>query len=405
MSITERMPAIYIDPTRPNNRGDGSTLGTAWRDLEELSRRLGRGTAKFRQSSVITIAGTPPTTDVLSLQLATSPNASIRVEGTPTVAGSGTFTAVQGINRATQTMQNVTDSSQDFSSHLHQMIVIVGGARAGAYTSIAKNLNSPTSSNVRTGRWIIPDRTNPFNSTTVVPQIGDAYNILTFPTVKLGTVRVESANATPSTNYLNIHNIELDQGLSSARSFECALRVFVTACATRTTTWGDVIVNFAGCRIANSSISSGTTFYASSAVLYACVIERAPALSRADLIFDRDTLLQGDLGTHISIGPNDSVDIGTACMFDNDHSDSIQVEGTLRSYAISDGVDLLWGTGNSKLYVQSEGKILYETKPTINSGQGVGNELRVGQYELTWADVPFHDNDRGGTVAVMKSHL
>jgi hypothetical protein len=397
------MAGIYINPAVSNNRGDGASLGNAWRDLDELSRRLGRGTARFMQPVTITIAGTPPTTDVLNLAIASAPGANVRIEGTPTIVGSGTFTAVQGINRATQTMQNVTDSSQDFTAHLHRMMVIVGGARDGAYTSIAKILNSPTSTNVRTGRWVVPNRSGPGASLTVVPQVGDAYNILTFPTVKVGNVMAESGSqAIAATNYLNFHNLELDQYPTVTPSIVGDLIVNVTACTTIFTSWDVKFIRLAGCRIAHSTAVSSTLTNSSSPSFTSCVLERPISDIRSHIFLDKDTLIQGNVFDQWTVPVGSYLDIGTACMFDALDGVSFQVDGTLRTYTLGDGTDLLWGTGNSHVYVNSNGALLYETRPTINGGQGVGNELRVGARELVWGDIPFHDNDRGGIVAVMQ---
>jgi hypothetical protein len=102
----------------------------------------------------------------------------------------GTFTAVQNINRATNTPQKVTDPTNSWAippvkAHMTPagtnstpdvyLLKITSGPRAGAAAWVANANNPIVGGQVRTSTWFIQNQNPALGGTIVSPQVGDQY--------------------------------------------------------------------------------------------------------------------------------------------------------------------------------------------------------------------------------------
>lgn len=213
MSVTERMSAIHIDPAAANNRGDGSTAGTAWRDWEELTRRLGRGTACFKQPTTITIHGSLSTSDSLNLHAAVGSAGLLSIEGdrgTPVLTG--TFSAKTDFVGGSQAQQ-VTGTG--LGSHVgagKQLVITASGtsSHVGAVARIAKSISGD---NVRTTPFSVPRIDGTLMTIgvadAILPSVGDSFAVYAIPSVPVGTISLEEAS--------NVNSISSGSGTGFSR--------------------------------------------------------------------------------------------------------------------------------------------------------------------------------------------
>lgn len=195
MSITERMSAIHIDPAASNNRGDGSSAGTAWRDCGELVRRLGRGTAWFRQPTTVTLHGSLLSGDYLNLQAAVGVSGNLKVVGVRTSVLTGTFSAKTDFATGSQAQQ-VTGTG--LGSHAGKQIEITASGTSSHVGAIARIAKSVSGDNVRTTPFAVP-KTNGTLQTigvgaAILPSVGDSFAVYSLPTLPVGKVAIVPAS-------------------------------------------------------------------------------------------------------------------------------------------------------------------------------------------------------------------
>lgn len=196
MSITERMAAIHINPAAANNRADGSSLANAWRDAEELTRRLGRGTAWFRQPTTVTIHGALSAGDYLNVQAAVGAAGNLKLLGNRGAAvASGTFSAKTDFVVASQAQQ-VTGPG--LGSHVGKQIIITASGTPSHVNAVARIAKSVSGDNVRTTPFAVPttNGTLPSNGVTsaILPSVGDTFAVYALPTVPVGKVLIVPAS-------------------------------------------------------------------------------------------------------------------------------------------------------------------------------------------------------------------
>jgi hypothetical protein len=398
---SERQPTWVIDSTAANNRDTGIDAAHPIRDVEELQRRLGKGTAALRQATTITIAANATSSDPLNIPFAVRAGGSLTIQGTATVVGSGTFGAPTAINRATQQMQQVLDGAQNFAPHVGRLIRIPSGARSGAYAVLATNIGG---TGARTGRWQIPNRAAGQSSTTTAPLVGDPYEIITVPKLYLGGFSVEQA-AGDATPYCNLHNLELDAGASYSGALRglAGIPIYMTACVTQKLNIdADFIVCIAS-RFGGADPAVGIDWRTSLiAQVWGCV-SFIPhfVCTGATVQFDRDTLFQGcQHGTNGNAGSY--VAFGTCAFFDCTPSLFLDTAGNRTTVGVfNDGVGALWGTNNTGQVSVGNGTVMScSTIPTVNSGLGLGREIRLGAVPMLWSDMPAVDASTGARVSL-----
>lgn len=194
-----KRPIWYVDFTSGNDEADGALVGTALHSLAELVRRVGYD-AVFEQDTTIHTSGTHTAEDALRCNwtLISTPDSFAigdmrRVwfrAAAATVDYTGTFSAVQAINRATNTACVVTNALDPWpvypvvptvggpftwSTSDGWRLRITSGPRAGAIAWVANSGNTMGPTTRRTTNWIIEDADPVLGFTEVAPQAGDTY--------------------------------------------------------------------------------------------------------------------------------------------------------------------------------------------------------------------------------------
>jgi hypothetical protein len=244
-AYTERMPSIHIDPAASNNRGDGSSAGTAWRDAEELSRRLGRGTSLFRQATTITIHGSLNSNDYLNLKAAVAPLGNLKIVGnrgtavlTGTISAKTDYTVGSQVQQVTGTGLSA-QASPLYGARGTKQIVITNSATPGNIGAIAHLAKDLTGNNVRTSTFAVPPTTGLSAVPTIVlPLVGDSFAVYNLPTVPLGTVEIEPAGNTNSLStgttggfaMLQYMHLKGDQDSTATASYASSLRLHAWRC-------------------------------------------------------------------------------------------------------------------------------------------------------------------------------
>lgn len=414
-----QQPTWFINSASGNDEATGIDSAHPIKTNAELQRRWGMingNCAKLPQSTVVTIMGDMPDDDVMQFHNMFAENADLDIVGTPTVIASGTFTAVSPINRATQTMQTVTDTglAGGWAAHVGiHMIRIVGGPRAGSTAWVAKDLGSST---CRTSRFVRTE-IDAFYPTSLAPQVGDTYQILQPTRVTAGDIRVQGYNDTlaggPDQDvkhttlidlflHTSIENVQINGGGTG----------FVKLCNVRYDAMrtGGVLLNMQGCVLYDSIgvADRGFRVFGNAYLLACCFLNGVLGggggfiASNGYIFVDMDTLYQGIA----SINIEGFADMGTVALFDTIGSGVFvnAPSASVVTRAGHDGVDLLWGgnVGGSgpAITVAGGGIVSYTTKPTANSGLGLGREVRLNGVNLLWADVPASDLSSGAVVGV-----
>jgi MYXO-CTERM domain-containing protein len=195
---------VTIGGAGSSDEGDGITTPLA--TPEEVQRRLGI----FQQfpdgwQSTFQIAQNYPSNAfhfnamMSAVKSGTRPQVNlVAAPSAITSLSSGTFTAVQPLNRAARQFFQVTDSTNTFSTAAFQRIRITSGARAGAISWVVAH---PSTHVVETGNWVIPpSNATPFaKSTPVVPQTGDPYSVEFLPYIVGGNITMSSSSTTVPT--------------------------------------------------------------------------------------------------------------------------------------------------------------------------------------------------------------
>lgn len=206
----------HIDFNSGNDEADGYTLGTAIKTFAELLRRLGDDFTP-QQDVDIYCHGDNLVSDPLRIFgwriITPIPTLSVRrvkFHGSTTTYYTGTFTAIQAMNRATNTPFVITDTNMIGSNQSppigvpnnnvywynpipdpfgtpratnrdFQRLRISSGPRVNAVSwTAAANLStggffgSGANGAIRTSNWLIPDPLN-FGTTAIIPQVGDHY--------------------------------------------------------------------------------------------------------------------------------------------------------------------------------------------------------------------------------------
>jgi hypothetical protein len=328
---------------------------------------------------------------------------SLRIEGTPTVVDSGTFTGVTAINRAAQQMQQVADTTQDFGPHVQRIIRIPSGARAGACSVVAKDISS---TGARTGRWQIPNRSSILGATSTAPQSGDPYEIITVPSLKMGGFSVEQA-AADTVTYCNLHNLNISSAAPTTGAIRSygGMPVIITSCIASTLKVDADYVMFLACRLGDRGVvSAGHSDLTTSLICmwWSCVSYQGDFIATgATVQVDKDTLFQEC--PHATNPQSGSyMQFGTVCFFDCTPSGTMEVNETKVTVgALFDGVSAIWGTNNAgRVRVRGGGLLACSVLPTVNAGLGLGREVQLGDIDMLWSDMPARDNLTGSQVVV-----
>jgi hypothetical protein len=392
-----RQPEWYVSSVSGNNRNTGLS-GSPIRDLDELNRRYGQGTAWIRQATTIHVMDTPLGYPYLDVGVVDG--ASLTMVGTTTVAKSGTFSAVTAQNRTTQTPTSVTGGTLG-AADLGKIIRIPSGARAGAYARVLKD---NTGNSVRTSPWATFVASEASFPTFVTPQTGDAFEVLNLITLSLSTIKVRSGSSQsiavgpPLTNCFVVDSLLIDGGSNSKGTVVTEdIRTFFARTVLKALAVSSV-PGGSGQQIVCGGGIEGVIAYAGNYVWHGVGVvspvsawEFAGARPGAILTMRDDCTFQ-DSGMVLSRANVFST--GTAFFDRITHPDAAcavsQGSTWIQTGAVAD-----WGTNNAGhgVSVLSGCQYLYTTKPRINDGLGTGREAKVGNVSVLYADLPFVNAD------------
>lgn len=195
----------HVDFDNGNDAALGSTRATAIKTLGELVRRVGYNAVFHKHDVTIYTYGTHQADDALHVNWAIfSPNDWSEQRKVyfkherPAPAHTGTFTAVQARNPATNTPFKVTDPTNTWpklqavprqvpppplNTSDGWWLEITSGPRAGAAAWTAQANDPIVGNTIRTTTWAkLPPASSPFDGLSLlVPQVGDAYAMYQLP--------------------------------------------------------------------------------------------------------------------------------------------------------------------------------------------------------------------------------
>ncbi len=392
----------FIDPVGGNDEASGIDAGHAIKTCAERIRRVGVG-GIVPQATTINYLNSPSASDVeVMSKLLIGVNSTLTLQGTRTVAATGTLTGFTAFNRAAQTKNSIQDTSIDFSTHVGRLCRITSGARLNVAWIITKDLGS------HAAEISTPGTTNPASFGSFArgtPQVGDPYEIVTIPKIAFGEMSFgQAANQYPTTGFGRViaQDLEFDFGNLSTTSFasgciaDFAKLIFVRCKFGPTSFRGNTVSLYQTYHTGYAFIDQGSIQFRAGA--HSTHVQ-ANNGGRASLDFDQ--LLEGG---QIAGFRGGYIEVGTACAF-NKTGDGVGINPgcTLLCSPAGDTVTALWGTGNTGRGVNAPAgaNVIWYTgtggaRPTINAGLGLGRELMLGGDDFVWTDAPVQ---AGGAVA------
>jgi hypothetical protein len=379
-STTITQPTWYISGTGSNS-GDALTPATAINELER-QRRWGALTVIDANVTVIYLDNAAGVSTFYNVQL--SNTRILVIQGTPTVAKSGTFTAVTTLDRPTQVPWSVTEATLG-AADVGKLIQISSGARSGNSARIVKDNGA---GNVRTSPFGTLS-IGTFAYPQVTPQAGDTFQVLDLTSIAVGSWHFASrgSGSIVGADYVQIDGLKLSGTNTVIEANDRAIYYG------RTITAGIYFAGVAGTHFfAGGGADLGYVFPA--ITMYALgmgIMAQWRIRSGAFAFIDQDTIFQNAL-LQLDVGA--SVDGGLVSLFDrvaNNNAILIDAGATYRSINIFVGANLLWGDANTGIavIVRSTGNLAYNTKPTVNTLQGAGRQSVIGNTVTDWAGVPF----------------
>lgn len=391
--------AWTINPSSGNDEGTSTVKTTA-----ELIRRLGIPFYTLDNTTyTITIANSVPTTDPLRADFRVTDGSRVDWAGTPTTVRSNTFSAVTALNSGSQQPLTVTDGTFDWTSNVGNQIFIPTGARAGAYTWVAKANSAGVS---RLGNMC----TNGLNfstalATTVTPIATDPYQTRSLPDLPIGSFNIEGASySNPDTLIHSMSNLRV-RGTggftASITGKNEGLTVMFSGC------FFDVVqISHPSAIATNCRHNNQTTVIADGFLSVEAGIITGAGIGNfgTGLLLDAHVLAQG---AGLLYANQSNTVIGQACSFDNaGPTEAIYLVGGARVIrGFSDhGVYDLWGTNNAgrAMRVHSGSHFYMRTRPTINAGLGAGREVgfhsESGVDDVLWADVPVTSSNDSSVI-------
>lgn len=372
----------YLDSVAGDDENDGSTASTALLTHSELMRRFAGS-----------IINSYPTVNILNSMASEDININLEVGpyngeiggaagiyylGIPSVVFTGTITSVTNINAATNQDGLIIDSalpvSWTASGGVGKLVRITGGDRAGTEFWIISDQGS------KTARISQPVAT-PFLEDLVNLQVGDPYEVLSFP--QFGNL--VNISITGSTGkQVNLQYLEVGSSLNS-HSIEVVLGgVINSSCLMNAF---DVTPPGYGqlynCRVSGGHRcepnSAGNIMFGGISSGLSCRTGASIALYNAS--FDPSG------GTGIIVGVNAAVDIGNnayVALYNCDQGIQISSGGRC-----NDSQGSIFGkTINNGIVIFSGGLMLYTNahKPSFTTS---GYNVIVGGTNRSWAQLPF----------------
>lgn len=403
MSLTEQMPAIHIDPAAANNRGDGTSALTAWRDCEELRRRLGKGSWRFRQPTTIHFHGSPPASDALLIDAVQEYGAHLTIVGDRNFVASGTVATATAFNRGAQTLDQITSAiGGGFGPHVGRYLRVSSGPRTGVTCVIGRSPSSNTAelSNPGTtaslGTRAVSGDTYAF--TRSMPQAGDAFDIVTLPKIPCGQwTFTPGAPRQLATEFGNvaIQDLHLNFGATSAPAttdYTTGIKsefatVSIMRCVVELAVLQSSYITFL------QTSFSGRTYLAGSGINnfragYHTATHLVVGRSAVAQIYDNEWFENNV----ITVGQGGNAYIDSACGFRRaSGGDALNVNSG-GVVVMPAGNGSFWGTANEGRGIRiASGAHVYFSMadpPTCNAGLGSGREVKIGDVDMLYTDIP-----------------
>ncbi len=405
-TAAERQATWHISAATGSNSNSGLDAAHPIRDCEERWRRCGTSYV-VEQPTTIVYHDSPPASDVeLFNDVMIGYGGSLTLEGIRTVVATGVLTSFTAFDRAAQTKNIIADTnlSGGFAAHLGRYMRITAGPRAGTDWVITKDLGGG-SAEIST-----PGATSSVGLgtfTRATPQTGDAYEIVTVPSLTAGTLAFaagsQQGQAATGFNRVIIQDLELDFG-NKVSGITTDLRSGIVGhfvdpllirCKLDAMTSLAYPIRFFQCYHYGYVIIAAGSYASLRAGAHTSHLQTN---SGGHAILDMDELFQGG---QITVGRGSSIEVGTACVFDkNGQGVAINPGATLICEPIGDGVTALWGTNNATqgITINAGGGLYYwngtgGAKPTVNAGLGSGREVLLSVTDYVYANVPAVSNN------------
>lgn len=404
---SQLQPTWYFNSAAANNRDTGLDAAHPLRDLEELHRRLGRGTWVFKQPTTITIAGSYASTDPLYMPAAYSGDAGqLTIQGAAaTVLATGTISTFTAFNAGSQALDTITvawtTGGSSFAPYIGKFMRVTSGPRAGVTWLISRDLLSNTAEITSPG--ISAPLTGglqlAYGFTRTVPVATDPFEIVSLPSAYCGELNFGAATT-------------IATGSSVSRVLLTGLALHWTT-VTHTidnfnapgVTGGAVVVNASNCELScftsnvaqqfrgiQNAFPDGCALIGQNVAMQANLHHRAGGtaahhfiLSSAIAVISQGELLEGAALT-VSGGGRTSL---TSMRQFRDSGFGVNLQTGAN---VTFGSDV-WGTGNPGpgIIINSMSRAQYTSgsPPTINAGLGIGREVRLGDRDVLYADLPM----------------
>lgn len=397
---------LYVDFVGGNDVNNGAEV-TPVKSLGRLAMILGSittiypdittrngSTHRFIDVHLVNVPpldnGTP--SDPLSMMLATLGwDVVLRFFGTPTVLQTGTFTSVTAITHATNTPNSVTDTAlASFAPFLSQRIQIVGGPRDGAYAWIAKDLGGHA---CRTSNFAIDSSDDVLGGPTpVVPQVGDAYEILQLQEIRMGTFIGSAGGDTDvspgSTVQPTIVFHDLAFGDLAGATTGTATYPSMLTSVMLVRFWGcqfntEVGVSYStSAEFMNCWITGGSQEFAFGSFGFDALLSffsggctgSSRIAASGSVVFDQDYLCQG---CTLLAYPGSSLQTGSVGIFDATAGVRVMPSANLMSAPGADA-EALYGSGNSGVGVQIDAGGVGTYTSAVPTLTGAGGDFSLG---------------------------
>jgi len=379
--------------TAGNNENDGLTLGTAVKTDAEIQRRWAGPGKRGRIAVTVTItyAQSPAGETNLIFEIITG--GQLRLVGTPTVTKAGTvLTAVQTqVRTAGAELGWAITGTGLGATEVGKLVAITAsgtGANVGATAMILKD---------ETGGKL---RISPFGTlaeattvyTNITPQVGDTIEIrdVAATTLTLGKIEAYSAASVQIPAAFVCDSLMLDGGASAVGSVYAAgpLVIYTRCILSKMILNGHSAPSTTPHSVRGGGIIGAVFSIRNLAALTSVGILAPLTIRQGGNVFLQQDCYFQNAGVTVALGGM-AQGTGNAFFDRSTASSSLFVQEGGRYVATGAVPD--WGTANAGygVVVQSNASYGYATKPTINSGLGVGREAIIGGTDKLYSAVPY----------------
>lgn len=420
----------YIDPISGGDENTGIDSSHALKTWAELSRRWGSNPVLSQTTDVIFLNNLADT-DVINLDIILNASHAsggnqphLRFSGQQTQLATGTVTAYSAangnINQANQV--TATLSSGSWTTYINKMCIMTSGANVGAIFWVAKDLGAGQARISQPGT-VLDTYTPNGNITQVSLNNGETFKIVDITKIPFVYITIHqlgnnvvgysrfiwrdlASNGTGSSTFNNIYGntIKINNGVKFY-----AIRCWLNEMSTRQGQWQIQAsldtTNTIGYPQDDSymvHLASGCLFAAPTALIVRC--DGVFSLSE-HCLFQSSGIIIAGTNNHATMGfsPVGIFDVTGDAL-------TISEIGVVKIFGpgVNAGQPGIYGNGNTGYGVKilGNGKLLVGTTgfiPTINSGLGLGKEIRVGGIDRLWSEVPVVDDNTNAAITWVQS--